>query len=112
MQNNYDFHLRHQLVDASQMFGEMESFYYNRSVHNVYWYGKPKFLTSPHLIQSIDSQITGKWFLIVVKTINWRRRNSCFSTPSLGELGTYVKGTRCYEVLVIHHDFIYEPFDS
>ena len=50
MQHNYDFHLHHQLVDGSQVFGEIESLNYNRNVHNGSWYGKPNFLPAPHLI--------------------------------------------------------------
>ena len=38
--------------------------------------------------------------------------NSCFSSPSLGNLGTYVKQSRCYKVVAILHNLIYEPFDS
>ena len=65
MQYNYDFHLHHQLVDASQMLEEFESFYYHRNVHNVSQYEKSNFLPAPHLIWYIDSQIPGKGFLIV-----------------------------------------------
>ena len=36
MQYNYDFHLDHQLVDASQMLQEFEIFYDNTNVHSVY----------------------------------------------------------------------------
>ena len=36
MQYNYDFHLHHQLVDASQMLQEFEIFYDNTNVHSVY----------------------------------------------------------------------------
>ena len=66
MQYNYDFHLHHQLVDASQMLGEFESFYYNKNVDNVSWYGNSNFLSAPQLIWYIDSQIQRKGFLIVV----------------------------------------------
>ena len=55
----------HQLVDASQMLGEFESFYCNRNVHNVSQYEKPNFLPALHLIWYIDSQIPGKGFSIV-----------------------------------------------
>ena len=65
MQYNYDFHLHHQLVDASQMLGEFESSYYNRNVHNVTRYDKLNFLSALHLICYIDSQIPEKGFLIV-----------------------------------------------
>ena len=34
--------MRHQLANASQMLGELESFYYNRNVHNVSRYENPK----------------------------------------------------------------------
>ena len=60
------------------MLGETESFYHNRSVHNGSWYGKPNFLSAPHLIWFIDSQISGKRFLIVLKNINARKRKSFF----------------------------------
>ena len=60
MQYNYDFNLHHQLVDVSQMFEEIESFYYNRNIHNGSWYGKPNVLPAPHFIWCIDSQISGK----------------------------------------------------
>ena len=43
MQYNYDFHLHHQRVEASQMLEEFESFYYNRNLHNIPWYEKPNF---------------------------------------------------------------------
>ena len=36
MQYNYDFHLHHQLVDASQMLQEFEIFYDSTNVHSVY----------------------------------------------------------------------------
>ena len=70
MQYKYDFQLHHQLLDAREMLGEFESFHYNRNVHSVSWYGKPNFLLYPHLIRCIDSQISGKGFLIVLKKIN------------------------------------------
>ena len=81
MQYNYDFHLHHQLVDASQILGEFESFYYNRNVHNGSWYGKTNFLPGPHLQWCIDSQIPGKEFLIVLKNINGGRRKFLFLYP-------------------------------
>ena len=81
MQYNYDFHFHHQLVDPSQMLGEFESFYYNRNVHNGTWYGKPNFLLVSHLIWFIDSQISGKGFLIVLKNINGRKRKFLFLYP-------------------------------
>ena len=74
MHYNYDFHLNHQQVDGGQMLGEFESFYYNRNVHNGSWYGKPNFLPTPHLKWCIDSQITGKGFLIVLINISAGRR--------------------------------------
>ena len=67
MQYNYDFNLHHQLVDESQMLGEFESFYYNRNIHHMPWYGNPILLPASHLIKSIDSQISGKSLLIVLK---------------------------------------------
>ena len=69
MQYNYDFHLYHQLFDASQMLGEFESSYYNSNVHNVSRYDKPNFLPAPHLICYIDSQIPAKGLLIVFKKV-------------------------------------------
>ena len=107
MQYNCDFHLRHQLVDASQMLGEFESFYYIRNVHNDSWYGTPKFPSAPHLIWWIDPQISGKRFSIVLKNINF-----FFCTPILRKPWICVKQSRCYENFVIHHDLIYETFDS
>ena len=62
MQYNYDFHLHHQLVDVSHMFGKLESFYYNENVLNGSWYGKSHFLPAPHLIWCKDYQIPGKDF--------------------------------------------------
>ena len=55
MQYNSDFQLHHQLVDASQMLGEFESFYCNSNVYNVSQYENPNFLPAPHLIWYIDS---------------------------------------------------------
>ena len=49
MQYNYNFHLHHWLVDASQMLGEFEIFHCNRNVHNVSSYGKLSFFPGPHL---------------------------------------------------------------
>ena len=60
------------------MLGKFESFYYNRNVNNGSWYGKPNFLPAPHLIWYIDSQISGKVFLIVFKNINGRKRKFLF----------------------------------
>ena len=51
MQYNYDFNLHHQLVDESQMLGEFESFYYNRNIHHMPWYGNPILLPASHLIK-------------------------------------------------------------
>ena len=81
MQYNYDFHFHHQLVNASQMLGEFESFYYNRNVDNGSWYGKPNFLSASHLIWFIDSQISGKGFLIVFKNINGGKKKFLFLYP-------------------------------
>ena len=78
MQNNYDFHLHHWLVDANQMLGEFESFHCNRNVHNVSWYGKLNFLYAPHLIWGIDYQIRGKEFLIVLKSFHGESRKFLF----------------------------------
>ena len=81
MQYNYDFHFHHHLVDSSQMLRELESFYYNRNVHNGSWCGKPNLLPSPHFIQFIDSQISRKEILIVLKNINGRKRKYLFLYP-------------------------------
>ena len=51
MQYNYDFHFNHQLVDASQMLEELESFYYNRNVDNGSF-------SLPLIYHIIDSQIS------------------------------------------------------
>ena len=37
MQCNYDLYFHHQLVDAREMLGEFERFYYNRNVRNMPW---------------------------------------------------------------------------
>ena len=81
MQYNYDFHIHPQLVHASQMLGEFESFYYNRNVDNGSWYAKPNFLPTPHLVWFIDSQFPGKGFLIVLKNINRGKRKFLFLYP-------------------------------
>ena len=78
MQYNYDFHLRHQLVGASEMLGEFESFHYNRNAHNVSWYGKLNLLPAPYLIWGTDYQIPGEKFLIVLKNVNWESRKFLF----------------------------------
>ena len=78
MQYNYDFHLHHWLVDASQMLGEFESFHCNRNVHNVSWYGKLNFLPAPHLIWGIEYQIRGKEFFIVLSDFHGENRKFLF----------------------------------
>ena len=83
MQYNYDFHLHYQLVNASQMFRQFESFHCNRNVHDESWYGKLNFLASPHLIWCIDYQIPGIEFLLVLKKVMGKAENCCFSTSSL-----------------------------
>ena len=82
MQYNYDFHLHHQRVEASQMLGEFESFYYNRNLHNIPWYEKPNFLPASHLMRCIDSEIPGKGLFIVLKKLSREGENSCFFIPS------------------------------
>ena len=62
--------MKYQLVDASQMLGEFESFRYNRNVCNVCWYRNLSFLPAPRLIWGIDYQILGKAFLLVLKKVN------------------------------------------
>ena len=78
MKYNYDFHLHHQLVDASQMLGEFKSFYYNRNIHNVSRYEKRNLLSAPHLMWYIDSQIPEKGVLIVFQKRIERRRKFLF----------------------------------
>ena len=84
-----------------------ENFHCNRNVHNVSWYRTPNFLPPPHSIWCIDSQITGKGFLIILKKINGGTMKFLFLYPPLSRnLGTYVKESRCYKVFAIHHDLI------
>ena len=78
MQYNYDFHLHHRLVDASQMLGEFESCHCNRNVGNVYWYGKINFRCAAHLIWGINYQIRGKELLIVLKIFHGESRKFLF----------------------------------
>ena len=78
MQCNYDFHLHHWLVDASQMLEEFGSFHCNRNVDNVSWYGKLNFPPAPHLIWGINYQIRGKEFLIVLKSFHGESRKFLF----------------------------------
>ena len=105
----YDFHM-HQLVHASQMLEEFENFYYNRNVDNGSWYGKPNVLPASHLLWFMDSQISGKGFL---KKYSWEKEKISDSLPPLRENPrTYVKQSQCCEVFTIHHDLIYESFDS
>ena len=65
-----DFHL----VDSSKILGEFESFYYNRNVDNGFWYEKANCPPAPHLTWFIDSQLSGKGSLIVLKNNNKRKR--------------------------------------
>ena len=81
MQYNYDFYLHYQLIEASQMLGEIETFHCNRNVHNVSWYEKLNFLSAPHLIWGIDYQIPGKEFLLVLKKVNGEGRKFLFLYP-------------------------------
>ena len=59
----------------------MKVFYYNRNVDNRSWYGKPNFLPASQLIWFVDSQISGKGFLIVLKNIHGRKRKFLFLYP-------------------------------
>ena len=68
-------------ISKCSMLGKFESFYYNSNVHNSYWYGKPNFLPASHLIWCMDSQISGKRFLIVFKNINGGKRKFLFFYP-------------------------------
>ena len=63
------------------MLGKFEIFYYNRDVQNGSWYGKPNFLPARHLISRMDSQISGKGFLIVFKNVNGGKRKFLFLYP-------------------------------
>ena len=78
---NHNFHLHNQLVDASQMLGKFEIFYYNKNVHNVSWYEKPKFSPVPCLTWCIDIRIPGRKFLSVFKKIKGGRRKLLFLYP-------------------------------
>ena len=78
MQYNYDFQLHHQLINASQMLGEFESFHYNRNVHSVSSHGKPNILLAPHLTWCIDYQTPEKKVLIVLKKVNRESRKFLF----------------------------------
>ena len=75
---NHNFHLHNQLVDASQMLGKFEIFYYNRNIHIVSPYEKPNFIPPPHLIWYFNSQIPGKEFLIIFKKSNRGRKKFQF----------------------------------
>ena len=94
MQYNYDFYLHYQLIEASQMLGEIETFHCNRNVHNVSWYEKLNFLSAPHLIWGIDYQIPGKEFLLVLKKVNGKGRKFLFlyllSEKALGPMSSKV----------------------
>ena len=58
-----------------------------------------------------EAQFQG--FFIVPKNINGRKIKILFLYPhSEKNFKTYVKQSRCCEVFTIHHDLIYEPFDS
>ena len=50
--------------------------------------------------------------LLFSKNLIGEGGNCWFSATSLGNSVTYVKQIWCYEVFAIHHDLIYEPFDS
>ena len=63
------------------MLGKFESFYYNKNVHNGSWYRNPNFLPAPYSIWFIDSQISGKRFLIVFKYIDRGKRKFLFLYP-------------------------------
>ena len=47
MQNNYDFHLHRQILNASEMLGEFKNFCYNRNVQKWSYYGRLNFLPAP-----------------------------------------------------------------
>ena len=83
MQYNYDFHLHYQPVDASQMLGEFESFFFNRNVHNVCRYRKLNFVPAPHLIWGIAIKFEENSFCSFSKKLMGKAENSCFSTPTL-----------------------------
>ena len=75
-------------------------------------YGKPNFLPALHLICCIDFQITGKGILIVLKKINGGEGNSYYSTSSLKKPSDLCQAKSKLWSFSIHHDLIYEPFDS
>ena len=81
MQYNFDFFFFDQLINASQMLGEIETFHCNRNVHNVSWYGKLNFLRAPHLIWGTDYQIPENKFLLVLKNVNGEDRKFLFLYP-------------------------------
>ena len=87
MRNNYDFHLHYQLVDASQMLGEFESFHCNRNVHNVCRYGKLNFPSCSSF--NIGYRLlNSRKIVFAFSQKNWRKKklkaeNYCFSTASL-----------------------------
>ena len=82
MNYNYDFHLHHQLVDASEMLGEFESFHYSRNAQHVSWYGKQNFFLAPHLIWGRDYQIPGRDFDCSQKS-QWEKQEIPVSLPPL-----------------------------
>ena len=45
--------------------------------------------------------------LLLSKYLMGLKENSCYSTPSLGNLETYVSQSWCYKIFVIHHDLIF-----
>ena len=120
MQHNYDFHLHHQLVDASQMLQEFEIFYDNTNVHSVY--GMTAGISSEcHAQLLLWSSFTmvytlkfkEKDFWLFSKKLMGKGENFCFSIPSPREnLETYAKQSQRYEAFTIRHDLIFEPFDS
>ena len=82
------------------------------NVLHCFFHGKSGFPENIYLVNGWQSENN--------KPIVWRTVNllfsknliSCYSAPCLGNPVTYVKQSSCYEVFAIHHDLMYEPFDS
>ena len=94
MQYNYDFHLHYQLVDASQMFGEFESFHWNRNARKVSSYGKLNFPPFSSLNMGYRLSNSRKIVLLVLKKVNGEGRKFQFlyhlSEKALGPMSRKV----------------------
>ena len=89
MQYNYDFHLHHQLVDASQMLQEFEIFYDSTNVHSVYgmtagisseWDSQLLLWSSFTMVYTL--KFKEKDFWLFSKKLMGKGENFCFSIPS------------------------------